>query len=394
MKVINRILSHPPIKKKIQNWRTPKTIRNIGQRSLPLNSKRAAVIYVIEPIVYYVSGKLESYPHLNSHSMMWESVEIVRVLNEFGYIVDYFDCFLSSLSADWEKYDLIIDERNNLKDIPCLSGQRKVFYATGGHWLFQNISELNRISEFHRRNNIYVPPRRQTPAIDSDLNCDYLTYLGTDFQEKQFSNHPHKCQLNISAFVPHEIVRKDASTARENYIWIGSSGTIHKGLDLAVEAFCKMKRPRLYIFGRLEREQEVKLWLDSVTEKNKNIIYCGYGDVTSSTFSEVANNCIGVIGSSCSEGGGGAVCQVLHFGLIPIVTRNNTVRAEHLGYILRNNDDTQDIIDSIVESVQNIMSLSDKQLQSKSNDVRDFALEFHTRESYSNSFRQFIASIH
>jgi glycosyltransferase involved in cell wall biosynthesis len=361
---------------------------NIGGKKLTRQAPRALIIYYMRSIPYFISDRLDECPFLNSHSMNWETAEMVRLLNEFGYVVDYLDCYNPFPKVNWEKYNLIIDERDNLKKCPVLSGQRKIFYATGCHWLFHNLAELSRISEFYNRNNMYMIPQRQVQAIESDEYCDYLTYLGTDFQVNKFSDKPKKIQLNISAFIP-EYRRKNISKARHQYLWIGGGGLIHKGLDLAIEAFCKLPDSKLYVVGNVDMEPKFIQWLKSTTEKNDNIIYCGFLDISSNTFTEIANNCIGVLGPSCSEGGGGAVCQALHFGLIPLVTRSNTVRAENLGYILDGNN-TLDIIESIISSIQEIMTLSDQELASKSDAIREFALQFHTRKAYSESFENLL----
>ena len=66
--------------------------------------------------------------------------------------------------------------------------------------------------------------------------------------------------------------------------------------------------------------------------QHPNLHYLGWVDVASPSFAKLANSCMGAVYPSASEGGGGAVAQLLHFGLLPIVTQTATVRAAPLGF--------------------------------------------------------------
>ena len=182
------------------NRRRPPAIYNIGKRFLPQNSKRALVVFSIESLPYFLKGKLEQFPYLTHHSRYWESAEIARLLNCHGYIVDYFHS-KGYPKIVWNKYDLIIDCVDNLKDAPYIAGQTKVYYSCGIHWITWNLAELNRTRMFHERTGIVVPTNRQIISSVSDQYADIITYYGTDLQINSFDKKPKKIQLNISSVI-------------------------------------------------------------------------------------------------------------------------------------------------------------------------------------------------
>jgi len=83
------------------------------------------------------------------------------------------------------------------------------------------------------------------------------------------------------------------------------------------------------------------------------------------------------------------VAQTIQNGLIPIVTPISLVRAETLGYSI-DGETAEEMINSIISRVREVMSLSNKELEKKSDAVRAFALKNHTRKAYSESFQKLI----
>lgn len=371
-------------------------IYDISLRENDQALKRALVIYVSEAIPWYLADRLEEFPLINSHSMWWESAEILRLLNEHGYVVDWL-CLgnqnILDQPFDWGKYDLIIDAgEKNLCKGPDISGQVKVFYSTGVHWLWANSAELNRLKMFYERHGIVMPPDRLQTYNNSDDKADYVTYFGTGTQMQGYNAACKKVQLNISSVnIPATRV-KNIDASRKNFIWLGGQGMIHKGLDLAVDAFCEMPDVNLHIGAFMHTEPEFYKWIKRIVEKHKNILFYGALDVFSPQFTELAWNCIGTIYVSAAEGGPGSVAQLLHFGTIPIVSRSSNVRAEALGCIVPD-DGSEEIIRGIKESVRSIISSPKEDLQKRCQDIVDFANTYHTREAYSKNFERFILEI-
>lgn len=373
------------------NRQRPTALYDIGKRFLPGNAQRALVIFSIEALPYFLKGKLDQFPNMTHHSRYWESAEIARLLTAWGYRVDYFHS-KGHPNIEWNKYDLVIDCLNNLKDAPAVRGQIKVYYSCGIHWITWNLAELNRTRMFHERTGIVVPTNRQLAPSASDEHADFMTYYGTDLQIQSFHPKPEKVQLNISSvFVPVP-KKKNIAKARNKFLWLGGGGMLHKGMDLILEAFAKMPQAHLCIAGDLEGELEFWGWAKTVLASHENIHYLGFMDVTSRPFEEIANECIGVIYASGAEGGPGSVAQALHFGLIPIVTPSSLVRAEVLGYLINGSTDTE-IIQSAIERVKLVINLPEHELRQKSDAARAFALRYHTRPAYTESFEILLEKI-
>ncbi len=362
-------------------------ILNIGANNLGATAPRALVIYTIQAIPYYVAGDVMKCPIMNEHSMYWESAEMVRQLNAVGYVVDYYDIH-SRAPIDWDRYQLAIDERNHLIDIPARrrADLTKIYYCTGNHWLFQDLAELGRIRAFQQRHGIYVAPERQVSPVYSDQVADYMTHFGTPFQLQLFDAHSKKHQLDISAVYEPAYRRKDLAVARRNFLWLGSGGLVLKGLDLAVEAFLQTPDLHLYIAGHAERETHFWSWLKPLLDQHPNLHYLGWTDVGAREFAEIAHQCVGTVYVSSTEGGPGSVAQLTHFGLIPVVTETAAVRAaETLGTVIRHQEPAE-IVPALVQAVRELADLPDAELHARGMAVHEFGQRHHTRAAYARTF--------
>lgn len=383
--------------RKIANRVYPKTkgipssiIANIGEKELDKNAKHALLIYTISAVRNWIEGTLDKFD-LNKHTIYWESVEMVKQLNVHGYIVDFADG-RSKPQVDYSKYDLIIDNWNNLKDCPINDKQTKIHWTTYPHWLTYNLAELNRMQMFHARTGIHVPMNRQLPTILSDEYADYLTYFGTDLQLADMDRKAKRFQINISSAHIPKYVKKDISIARNKFLWIGGGGLILKGLDIVLEAFSQMPEAELYIVGNPPEEPRFWKWAKPIVETSPNIHLMGWMDLTSDEYNEMADKCIATVYASAGEGGPGAIARAIHNGLIPIVTPESLVRAEVFGYIIEGKTDN-DIVKSTIDRVKEVMALPNEVLMQKSDAVRGFAKKYHTRQAFTQSFIELIKDI-
>ncbi|MFT4802856.1 MAG: hypothetical protein ACI9YE_000042 [Psychroserpens sp.] len=353
--------------------------------------RNAAIFYVFQGVLLYSKDKWND-DSLNSHSMYWESVEMVKILNKYGYDVDYFDCTCTHLNLDLKKYDLIIDERNNVKNF-AFDDQILIYYATGCHWLTNNQSEYGFIKDFADRNSIIVLPERQITPYDTDLYANYITYFGNDFQVNTF-NHSKakKIPLSISSTYEIQHIERDIEKAKYHFLWIGSRGAIHKGLHIVIDAFCQLPQFHLHIAAAIENEYEFMQWLNKKIESNANIHNEGWQNIGSNEFKKIAEKCLGSIYTSSAEGGAGSIVQLMHFGIIPFVNKTTALRGEHLGIVI-NGEKPSEQTQNIVENLLYFESLNSDLLQDWSNKITGFAKKHHTRKSYSESFEYLITQL-
>lgn len=358
--------------------------RDIGAARLGADAKCALIVYVRHVIPYYVAGKLAEAPMLREHSMYWETTEMVRQLNERGYVVDFYDV-QSPAPIEWSRYDLAFVQNGRLAECPPGARVKKVFYCTENYWAFQNLSELSRLQAFYARTGIRVPPERQSPVNFSDEYADLATSFGGPFQRCFYRPGVTWQPLAISVVTEPAYVPRQPPAARASFLWLGGGGALLKGLDLAVEAFMATPEAHLYIAGAIEREARVWHWLKPKLLQHPNLHYLGWVDVASAAFARIANSCIGQVYPSASEGGPGAVAQLLHFGLIPIVTETAAVPAAHLGFEISSQEPTT-IITEIQAHLRTLLAMPAAEREQRCRAVHDFARAHHTRAAYSASF--------
>ena len=121
-----------------------------------------------------------------------------------------------------------------------------------------------------------------------------------------------------------------------------------------------------------------------------NLRYLGWVDVTSPAFAKVANGSIGQVYPSASEGGAGAVVQLLHFGLIPIVIQTAAACSAHLGFETHSQE-PKIIIADIQRHVRTLLALPDSDLRQRSDAAHELAVQNHTRPAYAASFGSLLA---
>jgi hypothetical protein len=329
-----------------------------------------------------------------SHSMHWESIEIVKALTELGYNIDYADCTAPLPKITWAKYNLVIDERGNLYDNISKIDAIKIFYATGCHWSFHNDAEELRINEFNDRFGLNLTTQRKVDPILSGTVADITTYFGNDFQKQLFPDPQKAISLNLSTvFLPLPKLVRPVEERRKNFIWLGSRGFIHKGLDIVVEAFINQPDLNLHICTDLTLEPEFHNWFKNIIAKSKNIFYHGFLDVTSTEFFSVIAKCIAIPYVSCAEGGAGAVLQAMQFNCFPIVNKSTALRGEEFGIVLKGNT-RRELLEQLIESLDEIRNLPIKYLKEMTEASGEYARKNHSRKAYSDSFKELLKIAH
>jgi glycosyltransferase involved in cell wall biosynthesis len=181
---------------------------------------------------------------------------------------------------------------------------------------------------------------------------------------------------------------KNYATCRSSFLWFGSAGFVHKGLDLVLEAFAEMPEYHLYVCGPLQQEKEfIKAFYNELYQ-TPNIHAIGWVDVAGAEFMEIANKCLGLVYPSCCEGGGGSVITCMHAGLIPIVSYESSVDVDDYGVILKDSS-----ITTIRNTVHTVSNLPIHQLGQMAQKAREFAMANHTREKFAEEYKNIVLKI-
>jgi glycosyltransferase involved in cell wall biosynthesis len=331
-------------------------------------------------------------PMPTSHTHYWESWQMAHAFLELGYTVDVIN-YTNHAFLPGKDYSFFVDARRNLERLaPLLNSECvKIMHIDTSHILFHNAGEALRLLALQERKGVTLQPRRfEMPNLGIE-HADCATMMGNEFTSAtyRYANKPIYClPISTPVLYPwHD--EKDYEACRKHFIWFGSGGMAHKGLDLVLDVFAAMPEYHLTICGPVEQEKDFERAYYKELYETRNIRTVGWIDVASPEFIEIANTSIGLIYPSCSEGQCGGVVTCLHAGLIPIVSRESGVDVSaDFGVYLESCS-----LEEIKDAVLKISSLPAQQLQRMARKAWEYARTNHTKERFAEEYRKAIAKI-
>ncbi|WP_139411169.1 glycosyltransferase [Aeromonas veronii] len=348
------------------------------------NSKKALLSYS----TYHF--KKNNY---KAHSNYQESVAIAEIMDSLGFNVDVVNNNREA-RLSLNQYDVIIGEGIPLYQsiVNNISG-KKIYYATGSHPWQCTQASLHRLSEFAKRYGSV--PLKSTRVQDYRwgvaASCaDSVICIGNEQTKQSFlDNGVSQIELIRPSFhqasMPYTRTLDDIATARKTALWFGSYGLLHKGLDIAIEAFRCRPEWTLHVCGYTNAEQD---FLDSLDVPG-NVIIHGFLNVDSDFFSELAARCLYVILPSCSEGIATSVITAMGRGaMIPIVTKECGVDIYDFGVNINALDS-----DSIRDSLNFCDSFSDSELLARSIAAYNNANTMYTFDAYKKDMMSILTKL-
>ena len=354
----------------------------------PMGAVRGRVLFsfIIEPFLL-PPGRVS---HAHTHD--WESLRMVQTFLDAGYAVDV--TRWSNLSFEpVQHYDVFVDVRLNLERLaPKMPAHcRKVMHIETAHPSVHNAAQLKRLQELCERRGIDLAPFKLIEDNHAIEHADCATCLGNEFTVNSyaFADKPiHRIPISVPFTYPWP-ERKSLESVRRTWLWFGSEGFVHKGLDLVLEAFAGMPDFTLYVCGPMEREPEFQQAFYEELYRTPNIRTLGWVDVGGARFRDVANRSLGLIYPSCSEGGGGSVYTCMHAGLIPVVSRESSVDVDaSYGCLLK---DCR--VETLRDEVRRFGDMSPADLKTMAERAWSFARAHHTREAFAEAYRNFVADL-
>ncbi len=352
----------------------------------PKGPVRGNVLLSYITLPFVISDKL-----LNAHTNRWECREIARLFLEQGYHVDVID-WTNTTFVPKKEYHFVIDIHQNLERLSPFLPKNcvKIFHATGAHWLFQNTAEYTRLLDLQKRRGVTLVPERIMPPSRAIEYADVVTLLGNDFTENTYA-YAKKKIYRIPLSTTHTYpapTQKNFEDAQKNFVWFGGSGMVHKGLDLVLEAFSTMPEYHLTICGKVSNEKEFEKTYHHELYQTPNIRVVGLIDPGSAEFKKICDDAVALVYPSCSEGQSGAVITTMHAGLIPIVSYQSGVDTKDFGKTLKENS-----IEEIKKVVREITVSPTETLRSMSLGAWEFAQKNHTRETFSEHYKNVIKEL-
>ena len=326
----------------------------------------------------------------NTHTNIWQSVNMAEAFVELGYEVDVIH-WTNSTFLPKDNYSYFIDARHNMERLAPIMNRDcvKLMHFDTAHILFHNAQEAKRLLQLKDRRGITLPPRRfEMPNLGLE-HADYATTVGNDFTIDTFKYANKKVfKVPSPCGTMFDWPEKDWDQCRNRFLWFSSGGFVHKGLDLALEVFRDMPDCSLTVCGPVNREKAFERAYHRELYETPNINTVGWVDVNSLTFREISATCGAIVSLSCSEAGGTSTKICMHAGLVPIVSRESGVDVHDFGFML-----TDCSISEIKSIIRHVASLSQNELKEKARSAWEYARGHFTRENFAVEYRKVISEI-
>ena len=327
-----------------------------------------------------------------SHTHYWESWQMAKTFLELGYSVDVINYTNDAFLPD-KDYAFFVDVRRNIERLaPLLNPDCvKILHIDTAHWLFHMTAQCQRLSALKQRRGMTLSPVKIVNPNRAIEQAGYATMLGNEFTMStyRYANKPiYRIPISATHLYPWP-EEKDFSGCRRRFLWLGSDGLVHKGLDLVLDVFSQMPDYHLTICGPVGREKDFERAYYKELYETPNIHTVGWVDISSPQFVEIVNRNVGLIYPSCSEGQSGGVVTCLHAGLIPIVSRESGVDVSAEFGVSLNTCSLEEIRDA----VRQVSNLPSQQLQRMARKAWEFARAHHIRERFTEEYRKAIVKI-
>ncbi len=328
-----------------------------------------------------------------THTNYYEAMSHAKILSELGYNVDVIDYFYQG-KIDFSKYDVLVGFGDAFQKYfeSGYNHVKTIYYGTGMHVCHQNNATLKRVRDVYKKKGVWLCKSSrfvEKTWTHQTLLVDAMIVLGNDICKNSYAKFYDGPIYSIPApfykvLDGYEILKsRDLSKARYNFLWFGSSGLIHKGLDLLLDFFSKTPELTLHICGPIKGEPEFEKVYFKELYQTKNIITHGFIDINSKKFKEILESCSFIIFPSCSEGGGPSVLTAIGNGaLIPVITKETTIST---GYEIWIDDFTTE---AVGKAVAKCLSLKDDEILDMQRKNLEYVLKYHSQENYYSELKK------
>jgi glycosyltransferase involved in cell wall biosynthesis len=344
------------------------------------HSKNVLISYTVLP---FLSNK-------NRHTNAQESRILSKIFDELGFNVDIIH-YTNQQKLDYKKYDLIFGFGEPFENSFIEKKLKKIYYATGAHVCHQNYAEIRRIEEVNKKYNTNLLPKRLVPwnwSMSTSLS-DSLIVIGNEWTKSTYTKYTTKLvyTINATALINDNVenIKRDVDKSKKNFLWFGSSGLVHKGLDLCLEYFSKHQDLTLHICGPMENDFKENF---SEYFEKENIIYHGFTDVQSQKFIDIVSQCSFSLLPTCSEGQATSLLTAMGAGLVPIATRYSGIDVIEHGIVIDELD-----LKSLATSIEKAIKFENKKLLELPCEMQEYISKNHTLAEFRLNMKSTLSSI-
>lgn len=362
-----------------------KTINNYFKKN---HSKNALLSYILAPF------KKDSMSHTN----FFEAQAWAKILDELGYNVDIID-YRNSKKIDLSTYDLICgfgDVFQQVFESSYHKNIQTIYYGAGMHVCHQNTTSLQRVKDVYIKKGVWLGKSarfvEKTWTHQTSLVGGIIA-LGNEVCANSYRKYFDGKVYSLPALFyetqnGENIIRNRQRSSTKHYLWFGSSGLIHKGLDLCLDYFSRNQDVFLHICGPIENEKEfIDVYKKELFDL-PNVELHGFIDIDSKEFETILTMCSFIIFPSCSEGGSPSTLTVIgNGGLIPIITKETTIETGHEIWIEGFD------YESIDKAIKYSQAFSFEEIKELHYNNLKFVKANHTREIYCEQLKKNIQNI-
>jgi glycosyltransferase involved in cell wall biosynthesis len=333
------------------------------------------------------------------HTNQIEAMETAKVFHELGYQVDVVN-YDNPMAIDYSRYAVVMGSGDPLENLFLAETPRfprTIFYACGAYSPFSNTASLGRLEALYRRKRVWLPgsARLSNCGLGVERVVDGLVVLGNGFSGETYraiTPRPvHELPLCFLQMVDSmEILEtRNLSETRRHFIWFSGTGLVHKGLDLALEAFSRHPELHLHVYGDIEQEDGFIRAFQHELRELPNVHVEGFLALNSPQFRAALLASAFILCPSCAEGCSSSVLNICgNGGQIPLLTRECGIELKDFGILIR---------DTTVEAVEAALleadALSDAELRRRSRGSAAFFRQEHSLEQFHQRMKRAIESI-
>ena len=213
---------------------------------------------------------------------------------------------------------------------------------------------------------------------------DVIIGLGNEFVANSYEKYTKVPVAMLDLFYHQDevdLTTKNYDNSKKHYLWFGSSGLLHKGLDLCLDFFIQNEEFILHICGASESETDFWRYYKPLIENKNNIINHGFINVRSEEFKKILKTTAYLLLPSVSEGGSPAVLTACgNGGLIPIIPKSCGLSLEDFGIVYSEGTDLGEIL----------LNLKHENLKEKSIAIQKHIQSKYTLKRYRDNLKKII----
>lgn len=340
--------------------------------------KRVAISYVHYSMIQSLSSEI-------NHPQLLEVNQIIKEFINRDYCIDLFNCkeLLALEKIKQTQYDVVFGLSDVFYELGKLNkNARKIIYVTENRPKFSYSQEKERIQYYFERKHKKLPIVRSGEYFKEEhfkeLDIEAAIVMG---EIKYFNDLPYKVlPLEPTGIINEKFTPapKDYKKSKKNFLWLGSLGAVHKGLDILIDVFSKRDDVVLHICGlRGYDKKYIKI------PKRPNIIDYGVINIKTDLFLKLAETCSYIILPSCSEALSTSVLTGMLHSLVPVVIKDTGFNRLGDNAIFLE-DYKVEYIDKVIT---NLSMVTEDEILVKETQTFEYARNEFTIERFTEKFR-------